>query len=67
MRYLFAILIPPIAVLMCGRPGTAMLNLILWVCGIFPGIIHAMSIVGQANGDRRNRELIRALTQNQRK
>ena len=30
MRYLLAIILPPVAVLLCGRPFSALLNILLW-------------------------------------
>ncbi|MFZ4779617.1 MAG: YqaE/Pmp3 family membrane protein, partial [Terrimicrobiaceae bacterium] len=32
MRYLLAIILPPLAVLLCGKPFQAVLNLILTLC-----------------------------------
>ena len=45
MRYLLAILIPPLAVLLCGKPIRAILNIFLCAFFILPGIIHAFRIV----------------------
>ena len=53
MLYLLAIVLPPVAVLMTGRPLSALLNcfltLLLWI----PGIIHAMMIVSEHKADKR--------------
>ena len=49
MRYLLAILLPPVAVLLCGRPVTALLNLVLTLLGWIPGMIHALVIVADYN------------------
>ena len=43
--YLLAILLPPIAVLMTGKPLQALLNLVLWCFGFIPAIIHAILVV----------------------
>lgn len=50
---LLAILCPPLAVLLCGKPIQALLNLgltaMLWV----PGAIHAWGVVGDRKADKR--------------
>lgn len=47
MLYLLAILLPPVAVLLTGRPGQALLNtgltLLLWI----PGVVHAFFIINE--------------------
>jgi uncharacterized membrane protein YqaE (UPF0057 family) len=66
MRYLLAILLPPVAVLSVGKPGTAILNffltLLLWV----PGIIHAMFVVSSAEAEKRNDRVVQAIRSQQR-
>jgi uncharacterized membrane protein YqaE (UPF0057 family) len=61
MRYLLAIVLPPLAVLLCGKPIQAVLNcfltLLLWI----PGMIHAILVVNSHLADRRTDRLIRAL------
>jgi uncharacterized membrane protein YqaE (UPF0057 family) len=53
MRYLLAIVFPPLAVLSCGKPLTAVLNLLLWALLIFPGIIHGILVVQSYQADKR--------------
>lgn len=53
MRYLIALLVPPLAVLLCGRPLGALLNLLLTLCCWVPGVIHAMAIVHEKKADER--------------
>ena len=53
MRYLLAILLPPVAVLSTGKLFTALLNLGLTLLGFIPGIIHAILIVQAYNADKR--------------
>ncbi|MCF7875801.1 YqaE/Pmp3 family membrane protein [Candidatus Bipolaricaulota bacterium] len=53
MRYLLALLLPPVAVLSTGKLFTALLNLGLTLLGFIPGIIHAILIVQAYNADRR--------------
>lgn len=59
--YLVAILLPPLAVLMKGKPIQAALNLLLTLLGWIPGIIHAVLVVNAANADARNKRLERAI------
>lgn len=53
MRYLLAILMPPLAVLLCGKPILAVLNLALTLCFYFPGLIHALMVVSSHKADVR--------------
>lgn len=55
-----AILLPPLAVLLCGKPGQAFLNCFLTLFGWIPGIIHAVIVVNNRNADRRQAALIAA-------
>ena len=61
MLYLVAILLPPLAVLLTGRPFQALLNLVLTLFLWVPGVVHAILVVNSYHADRRNRELIEAL------
>ncbi len=61
MLYLLAILLPPVAVLLCGKPIQAVINLVLWILGIVPGIIHALFVVSSHLADQRNNRLIKAM------
>lgn len=51
--YLLAILLPPVAVLMTGRPIQAALNFILTLCFWIPGAIHAVLVVNENKADKR--------------
>ena len=53
MKYLVAIICPPLAVLMCGTPMQALVNLALSLCLWVPGMIHALVIVNRAMADER--------------
>ena len=61
MRYLIAIVLPPLAVLLCGKPFQAILNVVLTLCLYFPGMLHARFVVSNHNAEQRNKELIVAL------
>lgn len=60
MRYILAILLPPIAVLLCGKPVQFVLSLVLTLCFWLPGAIHAILVVNKLYADRRHRELLAA-------
>ena len=53
MMYLLAIVLPPLAVLFCGKPFQAVLNLILTCFFWFPGAIHAILVVKDKKDDQR--------------
>ena len=63
MRYLLAIVLPPVAVLLCGKPAQAVLNLFLTLCFYVPGMIHALFVVSSTEADARNRQVVRAIRQ----
>lgn len=45
LMYLLAILLPPVAVLIAGRPFQALINLGLTILLWLPGAIHAILVV----------------------
>ena len=51
--YLLAIVLPPIAVLICGKPVQALVNLVLCLLLYIPGIIHAVMVVNEYKADKR--------------
>ncbi|TWE06414.1 uncharacterized membrane protein YqaE (UPF0057 family) [Neobacillus bataviensis] len=53
MLYLLAIVLPPVAVLLRGKPFQALLNLLLTICFWLPGVIHAWIVINGANKDSR--------------
>lgn len=53
MMYLLAIVLPPVAVLMSGKPIQAILNVILTLCFWFPGALHAILVVKDKKDDKR--------------
>ncbi len=61
MRYLLAIVFPPLAVLLCGKPLTAVLNFILWCLFIVPGIVHGLLVVNAHYADKRTEKVLRAI------
>jgi len=63
MRYLLAIILPPVAVLLCGKPIQAILNLILTLCFWIPGVVHALFVVNSHLADKRADEMVAAMKQ----
>lgn len=51
--YLLAVLLPPVAVLMTGKPFQAFINLILTICFWLPGALHAIFVVHEYKADKR--------------
>ena len=61
MRFLLALILPPVAVLLCGKPVQAVLNLILTMCFWIPGVVHALFIVNNDLADRRAEKMMAAV------
>lgn len=61
MRYLIAILLPPLAVLLCGKPLQAVLNIFLTLLFWIPGMIHALLVVHSHLDDKRTDRIINAM------
>ena len=61
MRYLLAILLPPVAVLLCGKPVQALLNLFLTLLFWVPGAIHACLVVNSHLADQRAERIVKAV------
>ncbi|WP_025025721.1 YqaE/Pmp3 family membrane protein [Caldalkalibacillus mannanilyticus] len=51
--YLLAILLPPVAVLLCGKPIQALINFFLTLFFWVPGAIHACMVVSEKKADKR--------------
>jgi uncharacterized membrane protein YqaE (UPF0057 family) len=61
MLYLIAVVLPPLAVLLCGKPFQALLSLPLTLLGWAPGVIHAMFVVNNHYADQRADRMVRAM------
>lgn len=61
MRYFLAIVLPPIAVLSCGKPLQAVLNLLLTLCLWAPGAVHACLVVHEHYSEKRTKRVIAAV------
>ena len=76
MRYLPALLFPPLAVLLCAKPFQAVFNFLLWAGTVAAAaltagvgvvfypvpVIHALLVVQSRLADNRQRQLIRAVS-----
>ena len=60
MRYLFALVLPPLAILFCGRPFLALFSLFL-LPFYFPSALLALLIVASYHAERRDEYLIKAM------
>jgi len=60
MRYLIALVCPPLAVFLCGKPVSALLNVLLTLLLYFPGAVHAVLCVHERHADNRHRALLAA-------
>lgn len=61
MRYLFALVLPPLAVLSIGRPLQAILNLGLTLFFWLPGAVHASLLVHDHYADQRAEKIASAV------
>ncbi len=61
MRYLLAIILPPVAVLLCGKPLQFFLSILLTLCFWIPGVIHAILVVNSHLADQRTTRLEKAI------
>jgi uncharacterized membrane protein YqaE (UPF0057 family) len=63
MLYLLAVVFPPLAVLLSGKPFQALLSIPLTLLVWIPGVLHALFVVNNHYADERNQRLIRAVEQ----
>ena len=66
MLYLVAFILPPLAVLLAGKPFQALLSIPLTLLLYVPGIVHALFVVHNHYADQRTDRLIRATRDAQR-
>jgi uncharacterized membrane protein YqaE (UPF0057 family) len=59
MLYLIAILLPPVAVALAGKPFQAILNLVLTLMLYVPGLLHALLVVHNHYADKRTARLVK--------
>lgn len=63
--YLVAILLPPLAVLLSGKPVQFLLNIPLTLMFYFPGAVHAVLVVHERNENRRADRIVEAIRRGQ--
>ncbi|MFD1206686.1 YqaE/Pmp3 family membrane protein [Sporosarcina contaminans] len=51
--YFLAVILPPVAVLLTGKPIQALLNFVLTLFFWIPGVIHAILVVKDKKDDKR--------------
>ncbi|MGF9893338.1 YqaE/Pmp3 family membrane protein [Priestia megaterium] len=61
MLYLLAIIFPPLAVLLTGKPVQAVLNFVLSLCLYVPGVIHAILVINESKQTKRINKQTRKL------
>ena len=61
MRYFLAIILPPLAVLLCGKPVQFILNIFLTLLGWIPGVVHAILVVNTHLADKRADKIVKAM------
>ena len=61
MRYFLAIILPPVAVLLCGKPVQFVLNILLTLFFWIPGVIHAILVVNSHLADKRTDKIVTAM------
>jgi uncharacterized membrane protein YqaE (UPF0057 family) len=62
MRYFLAIILPPVAVLLCGKPVQFVLNIFLTLLFWIPGVIHAILVVNSHLADKRADKIVKAVS-----
>ena len=63
MRYLLAVLLPPLAVFLCGKPIQAILSIFLTLLFWIPGVIHALFVVHSHLADKRTDRIVKAINE----
>lgn len=61
MLYLLAILLPPVAVFLAGKPIQGLLNIVLTLMFWIPGVIHAILVVNSHLADKRADRIVKAV------
>jgi uncharacterized membrane protein YqaE (UPF0057 family) len=61
MLYLVAVVLPPLAVLLAGKPFQAAINLLLTLLFWVPGVIHALFVVHNHYSDKRTERIVKEI------
>ena len=65
MRYLLAILLPPVAVFLCGKPIQGSISIFLTLLFWIPGVVHALFVVHSHLADKRTEKIVEAIKEKQ--
>ena len=65
MRCLIAILLPPLAVFLCGKPFQAIISIFLTLAFWIPGVVHALFVVHSHLADKRTDKIVDAIKDQQ--
>ena len=65
MRYLIAILLPPLAVFLCGKPIQAIINIFLTLAFWIPSVVHALFVVNSHLADKRTEKIVDAIKESE--
>ncbi|MFC1739800.1 YqaE/Pmp3 family membrane protein [Planctomycetota bacterium] len=60
MRYFLAIILPPVAVLLCGKTVQFVLNIVLTLFFWIPGVVHAILVVNSHLANKRTDRIVQA-------
>jgi uncharacterized membrane protein YqaE (UPF0057 family) len=61
MLYLVAVVLPPLAVLLAGKPFQAAINLLLTLLFWVPGVVHAVFVVHNHYSDKRTERIVKEI------
>jgi uncharacterized membrane protein YqaE (UPF0057 family) len=61
VKWILAIFLPPLAVLIWGTFLSAVINLILTLFFWIPGVIHAIAVINDQDAKRRHGELLKKM------
>lgn len=61
MRLMLCFIIPPLAILLCGRPFLAFFSIFFTLAGVVPGIIVALYVLIEHGSNKRHRKSERAM------
>lgn len=61
MRLFLCFIFPPFAVMLHGKPFSAIFNMLLCMFFWVPGVIHALAVNSQAHESRQTKKIVRAI------
>ena len=62
--YVLAFFLPPVAVLLVGKPIQALINLFLSILLYVPGVIHAILVIRDHKADKRMERQVKLMKKN---